>query len=113
MADVSLNVTETAEVVPPVTGARGASITAIILTYNEEVHIERCLSRVLPLVERVVVVDSYSSDRTVELAQALAEQFVAESDAVAATHRLLAAVIGDGATTVAAAGRGGNVGKRV
>jgi glycosyltransferase involved in cell wall biosynthesis len=45
------------------------SITAIILTFNEEVHIDRCLSRILPLVERVVVVDSFSTDRTVEIAR--------------------------------------------
>jgi glycosyltransferase involved in cell wall biosynthesis len=47
------------------------SITAIILTYNEEVHIDRCLSRIMPLVERAVVVDSYSTDRTVEIARTL------------------------------------------
>jgi glycosyltransferase involved in cell wall biosynthesis len=45
------------------------SITAIILTFNEEVHIDRCLSRILPLVERVVVVDCFSTDRTVEIAR--------------------------------------------
>jgi glycosyltransferase involved in cell wall biosynthesis len=47
------------------------SITAIILTFNEEIHIDRCLSRIMPLVERVVVVDSFSTDRTVEIARGL------------------------------------------
>ena len=47
------------------------SITAIVLTYNEALHIERCLSRIMPLVERVVVVDSFSTDRTVEIARAM------------------------------------------
>ncbi len=47
------------------------SITAIILTFNEEIHIARCLSRIMPLVERVVVVDSFSTDRTVEIAKQL------------------------------------------
>lgn len=45
------------------------SITAIILTLNEEIHLERCLSRILPLVQRVVVVDSYSTDKSVEIAR--------------------------------------------
>ena len=47
------------------------SITVIILAYNEEIHIERCLTRILPMVERIVVVDSFSSDRTVALARAM------------------------------------------
>ena len=47
------------------------SITAIILSYNEELHIERCLTRIAPLVERMVVVDSFSTDRTVEIAKSL------------------------------------------
>lgn len=45
------------------------SITAIVLAYNEQIHIERCLTRILPLVERVVVIDSFSTDRTVEIAK--------------------------------------------
>ena len=48
-----------------------AGITAIILTFNEEIHIARCLSRIMPLVERVVVIDSFSTDRTVEIASQL------------------------------------------
>ena len=46
------------------------SITAIILAGNEELHIERCLTRIAPLVERMVVIDSFSTDRTAELAKA-------------------------------------------
>jgi glycosyltransferase involved in cell wall biosynthesis len=45
------------------------SITAIILTFNEEVHIDRCLSRIQPLAQRVIVIDSFSTDRTVEIAR--------------------------------------------
>ena len=47
------------------------SVTAIILSFNEELHIERCLTRIAPLVERMVVVDSFSTDRTVEIARSL------------------------------------------
>ena len=47
-----------------------ADITAVILTRNEEKNIERCIASVKDLVCRIVVVDSGSTDRTVELAQA-------------------------------------------
>ena len=47
------------------------SITVIILAFNEELHIERCLTRIAPLVERMVVIDSFSTDRTVEIAKSL------------------------------------------
>lgn len=46
-------------------------ITAIILARDEVLHIERCLTRLLPLVERVVVVDSLSKDDTVAIAKRL------------------------------------------
>jgi glycosyltransferase involved in cell wall biosynthesis len=47
------------------------SITAIILAFNEEVHIARCIEALWPVVERIVVIDSFSTDRTVEIAQSL------------------------------------------
>lgn len=49
----------------------GADITAIILTRNEEVNIEECIRSIITTVKRVVVVDSYSTDFTVEKAKAL------------------------------------------
>lgn len=45
-------------------------ITVIILTYNEEVHIARAISSVKSVAEKVYVVDSFSSDRTREIAEA-------------------------------------------
>jgi glycosyltransferase involved in cell wall biosynthesis len=51
--------------------ASKASITAIILSFNEELHIGRCIERLWPVVERIVVIDSYSTDRTVEIARSL------------------------------------------
>ena len=44
-------------------------ITAIILTKDEELNIERCITCVKPYVDRVVVVDSGSTDRTMEIAR--------------------------------------------
>lgn len=42
-------------------------LTVIILTYNEEIHIRRCLENVCPIARKVFVVDSPSTDRTVDI----------------------------------------------
>jgi glycosyltransferase involved in cell wall biosynthesis len=47
------------------------SITALILSFNEEVHIARCLERIAPLASRVIVIDSFSTDRTVDIAKSM------------------------------------------
>ncbi len=47
------------------------SIATIILTYNEEQHIERCIKNAQQFSETIFLVDSYSSDRTVEIAESL------------------------------------------
>jgi glycosyltransferase involved in cell wall biosynthesis len=46
-------------------------LSVIILTYNEENHIERCLRSILPLTKQIFIVDSGSTDRTVAVATAL------------------------------------------
>ena len=46
-----------------------ADITALILTKNEEMNIKDCIESIINLVKRIVVVDSYSTDRTVEIAR--------------------------------------------
>lgn len=46
-------------------------LTAIILTKNEELNIKRCIDSVKGFAKRIVVVDSFSTDRTVEIANAL------------------------------------------
>lgn len=46
-----------------------ADITAIILTKNEEVNIEKCIKSIQPIVKRIVVVDSGSTDGTIEVAK--------------------------------------------
>lgn len=46
------------------------SLTVLILTKNEERHIERALASVAGIADRVVVVDSGSTDRTMEIARA-------------------------------------------
>lgn len=47
------------------------SLTVLILTYNEERHIRRCIESVDGFATNIVVVDSGSSDATVEIAQSL------------------------------------------
>lgn len=46
-------------------------ISVIILTYNEELHIERCIRNLLPIAQQIFVVDSISTDKTVQIAEAL------------------------------------------
>lgn len=46
-----------------------ADITAIILTKNEEVNIVDCIKSIKKVVQRIVVIDSFSIDNTVELAK--------------------------------------------
>ena len=46
-----------------------ADITAIILTRNEKDFIEECIRSISNVAKRIVVVDSYSDDNTVELAK--------------------------------------------
>lgn len=47
------------------------SLTVIILTYNEELHLERCILSVQHIAERIVVVDSFSTDKTLDIARRL------------------------------------------
>lgn len=46
-----------------------ADITALILTKNEEINIGDCIKSIITTVKRIVVVDSYSTDKTVEIAR--------------------------------------------
>jgi glycosyltransferase involved in cell wall biosynthesis len=42
-------------------------LTTFVLTYNEELHIRRCLENVCQFSKKVIVVDSPSTDKTVEI----------------------------------------------
>jgi glycosyltransferase involved in cell wall biosynthesis len=46
------------------------SLTVVILTLNEELHIERAIASVRAIASEIIVVDSFSTDRTIELARA-------------------------------------------
>lgn len=45
------------------------TIAAIILTKNEEIHLERCINSIKDVVDDIVVVDSYSTDDTIDIAR--------------------------------------------
>lgn len=53
-----------------------ADITAIILTKNEEINIRACIESISKFVTRVVVVDSYSTDKTVHIARTLGAEVI-------------------------------------
>lgn len=46
-------------------------LSVVIITFNEQAHIARCIQSVLPVADEIVVLDSFSTDDTVEIAQAM------------------------------------------
>ncbi len=51
-------------------------LSAVIITFNEERNIERCIRSVQGIVDEVLVVDSLSTDRTVEIAESLGARII-------------------------------------
>jgi glycosyltransferase involved in cell wall biosynthesis len=49
-------------------------VSAIILTYNEEKHIERCIRSLQKIADEIFVIDSYSTDATIHIAKTLGAQ---------------------------------------
>ena len=54
------------------------SISAIILTLNEEINIQRCLNSLQQIADEVIIVDSFSTDNTRKIAEAAGARFVTE-----------------------------------
>jgi glycosyltransferase involved in cell wall biosynthesis len=52
------------------------SISTVIITYNEEENIARCLKSVAPFSDEILVVDSHSTDRTIEIARELGARII-------------------------------------
>lgn len=44
-------------------------LTVVILTYNEELHIRRCLNKISPIAKEIFIIDSFSTDRTLDIAK--------------------------------------------
>jgi glycosyltransferase involved in cell wall biosynthesis len=47
------------------------NLTVLILTLNEELHIKRCIESILPIAKNIIIIDSFSKDKTVEIAESL------------------------------------------
>ena len=52
------------------------NITALIITKNEEMHIERCINNIKNLVSDILIIDSFSNDNTIEIIKKLNIKFV-------------------------------------
>jgi glycosyltransferase involved in cell wall biosynthesis len=44
-------------------------LSVIILTYNEELHIRRCIDNIKSIAKDIFIVDSFSNDKTLEIAK--------------------------------------------
>jgi len=51
-------------------------ISAVIITYNEEANIERCLESLEGTADEVLVVDSFSTDRTADICKSKGVDFI-------------------------------------
>ncbi|WP_164969559.1 glycosyltransferase family 2 protein [Aquirufa rosea] len=45
------------------------TISVLLLTFNEEIHLERCIQNVQKLSSEIFIIDSYSTDNTLEIAE--------------------------------------------
>ncbi len=45
------------------------SLSVVIITYNEEAKIARCLDSIIPIADEVIVLDSFSTDNTKQICQ--------------------------------------------
>lgn len=43
-------------------------LSVIILTKDEELHIQRCIENVLPIAKEIFIIDSFSTDKTLDIA---------------------------------------------
>lgn len=44
-------------------------ISVVILSFNEEIHIRRCIEMIKPIAKEIFLVDSFSSDKTIEISK--------------------------------------------
>jgi glycosyltransferase involved in cell wall biosynthesis len=51
-------------------------ISAIVITYNEEINIERCLNSLDDVADEIMVIDSFSTDRTQEICKNKGVDFI-------------------------------------
>jgi glycosyltransferase involved in cell wall biosynthesis len=51
-------------------------LSVVVITFNEELNIERCLNSVKNIADDIVIVDSYSTDNTKEIAEKLGARVI-------------------------------------
>ncbi|MDP1612361.1 MAG: glycosyltransferase family 2 protein [Sulfuritalea sp.] len=51
-------------------------VVALVLTFNEELHLARCIASLKGIATEIVVADCYSSDATLEIARALGARVI-------------------------------------
>jgi len=54
-------------------------LSVVIITYNEEKNIARCINSVNQIADEIIVVDSHSIDKTKEIAIALGAKVIEHS----------------------------------
>ncbi len=52
------------------------NVSAVIITYNEEKNIARCLDSIKDIVDEIVILDAFSSDQTEEISQKYNVKFI-------------------------------------
>lgn len=57
-------------------GESNHKISVVIITFNEEKNIDRCLKSVVDIADEIVIVDSFSKDRTEEIAAQYDVRFI-------------------------------------
>jgi len=55
---------------------KNVKISAVIITFNEEEHLEKCLESLIDVADEIVVVDSYSTDKTKEICNRYKVRFI-------------------------------------
>lgn len=55
------------------------SVSGLVITYNEEKFIERCVSTLFKVCDEVIIIDSFSKDKTVEIAESLGAKVISQS----------------------------------
>ncbi len=56
-----------------------SDLTVIILTRNEELNIQKCINTIRSVAKKIIVIDSFSVDRTVEIAKTMGAEVVQHS----------------------------------
>ena len=51
-------------------------ISGLVITFNEEKKIETCIRSLLKVCDEVVVIDSFSTDRTKDICKSLGVHFI-------------------------------------